>query len=348
MIGDVLLATSMAQNVKEKFTEIEVHLFCYKSSIDVVTNNPYIDKIVCTTEKEYKTTLGFVKLLMQIKSENYDCILDPYNKLQSYLLSLFSGAKKRVSYGKGFFKHLFYTDLINQNSLIPFSSCDALSHKFMLVNKAFPEITKFKSEYKIFLEDKDISSGKRLLEEIGFDYNKPIIAWGILGSGHWKSYPLEYTKILINHVVEKWDCQILFNYSPSQTKEAKELYNGIVKKENIAHQLIGKNLKDFLNALANTHLSIACEGGMVHMAKALGIPNLNIYSPFISRESWGCMEDGYRYDSVHLRDYKPELFEGKIKKEIEANSLWFYNEFKPEYIVPQLDIYIERHISKSK
>src|SRR5690606_4660429 len=141
-IGDVLTSSVIAENLKEINPDIEVHFFCYKPAVSVLENNPFIDKIIAFDEKKLKRISVLNKYANQIKQANYDIVIDPYAKLQSRFITLKSRAKRRISYDKPFFKHI-YSDLIEKSETpSKETSCTAIDNRVSLVtplmDKPFP------------------------------------------------------------------------------------------------------------------------------------------------------------------------------------------------------------------
>lgn len=81
------------------------------------------------------------------------------------------------------------------------------------------------------------------------------------------------------------------------------------------------------------------------MAKALDIPTFAIFSPELQKANWNVFEDGTNNVSVHLRDYRPELFQNKIQKELKAENMRLYREFKPELFQEKLLEFCQNHAS---
>ena len=53
-IGDVLIASVIANNFKAKYPDSEVHFMSYDFTHGVILNNPNIDKIISINDKELK------------------------------------------------------------------------------------------------------------------------------------------------------------------------------------------------------------------------------------------------------------------------------------------------------
>ncbi|MDI1303922.1 MAG: lipopolysaccharide heptosyltransferase family protein, partial [bacterium] len=59
---------------------------------------------------------------------------------------------------------------------------------------------------------------------------------------------------------------------------------------------------------------------------------------------WATFEDGINHVSLHLKEFKPDLFEGKTPKIVKKETLSFYTEFTPELIYPALNTFLETHL----
>lgn len=71
------------------------------------------------------------------------------------------------------------------------------------------------------------------------------------------------------------------------------------------------------------------------MAKALNTPTFSIFSPWIDKATWSLFENNQNV-SVHLNDFKPELFKNKTIKDLKKDEQKLYKNFNPEDIKPVL------------
>ena len=114
-IGDVLISSVIANNIKNVFKDAHVTYFVYDYTTGVIENNPNIDRIIAINDKELKKLPTLLKTIAQIRREKYDIIFDSYAKFQSRMMCLFSGAKYRIGFKR---KHKelklpFYTHPVN-------------------------------------------------------------------------------------------------------------------------------------------------------------------------------------------------------------------------------------------
>ncbi len=146
---------------------------------------------------------------------------------------------------------------------------------------------------------------------------------------------------IIDFTVEKLDADILFNYIPSQLKEAQQLYDFCAEKTkmHIHFNLYAKGLRPFLGLLSQCDILIGNEGGSVNMAKALSVPTFSLFSPSVDKETWQIFENEKENVSIHLKDLKPEIYEQYDYKYIREHTFKYFDEYPLELILKKLDLY---------
>ncbi|PRX45747.1 glycosyltransferase family 9 protein [Salegentibacter salegens] len=137
---------------------------------------------------------------------------------------------------------------------------------------------------------------------------------------------------------------LIFNYIPSQEKKALDTYNLCtpLTQQAIHLDILGKSLREFMALSSFCTALIGNEGGAVNMAKALNIPTFAIFSPSVKKQNWSIYDDGVSQVSVHLEDFMPEDFKQCSKKKIRKKTSFLYDKFKPSYIKPGLNKFLER------
>ncbi len=343
-IGDVLISSVLANNLKKCFPESNITYLVYPHTAGVLEHNPNIDHIWTVQEKWLKKLPNLLKIIAQVRRRKFDIIFDPYAKLQSRLICYFSGAEYRIGFkrpGKKL-KLPFYSHPVH---FIPKRTqfCGkAIENRLNLLNSVFP-MQEMNDTPKIFITE----------EEAAYDrinhLKKPVIMLGVLGSTPQKSMPYKYIAQLIDYISENYNASLLFNYAPYQKTEAEAIYNLCKHKENIHLDIYEDSIRGFIKLMNTCDLLISNEGGSVHITKALNKPTFTIYSPYIEKEDWNSFEDGVLHQSVHLLDFKPELYESftrEERKKIEADPSELYHELTPELILTSLKPYLEHHLAK--
>ncbi|MBP2282553.1 heptosyltransferase-2 [Flavobacterium sp. CG_23.5] len=346
MIGDVLVSSLLCDNLRIAYPNAQIDYMVYESTIEVLKGNTSFDNLILFKEKHQKNKWEYFKLLKSIRNEKYDIIIDAYSKLESWLVVLFSGAKQKISYWKKG-RTFLYTDNIERKKTSNSNLGLIIEQRLALLDplKLDIELETFPT-IKITQKERDFATS--LLNSHGIDRSKKTIMLSIMGSSLEKTYPLEYMSKLIDFIADKGDVNLLFNYMPKQIQEAKTIYNGCKEetKTKIDFTITGKNIREYIAIMDSCDMIIGNDGGAINMAKALGKPSFIIFSPWIDKKGWATFEDGINHVSLHLKEYKPELFENKTDKTIKKESDLFYKEFVPALLFPSLNAFLTTHLKK--
>jgi len=340
-IGDVLLSSIIANNIKSVFPESEVHFFAYDYASAVLENNPNIDKIIIVNDRELKKPLNLFKQILAIKKTDYDIIFDAYSKFQSRLICLFSGSEYRIGFKR---KHKtlklpFYTHPVNFLDESSKPCGKAIEDRINIIDSVFP-VSKPDYVPKLFLTEKEQQYDKiNMLQS-------PVIMLGVLGSTLQKSMPYDYVAEVVNHITKTYKANILFNYAPHQKEDALKIYEQCDDKSQIHLDIYEDSVRGFITLMNKCDFLVANEGGSVHMAKALNKPTFTIYSPYILKDHWASFEDGTTHESIHLLEEKPNLFstDREERKAIEKDPTQLYRELTPDMIINKLDVFLKHHI----
>lgn len=347
MIGDVLVSTILCNNLKRAFPNSEIHYMVHEGTIPVLNGNPNIDKVVIFTKANQQSKIELFKFAYSLRKENYDIVIDAYSKLESWITVLLSNAKKKISYKK-IGRTFLYTDNIPLLKVAKTNLGLTIERKLSLLNPLDLKI-KLDPVPKLYVTDEEIKNANKLLKNHDVDFSKKIVMISIIGSSDIKTYPLNYMSEVVDFIADSFDVNILFNYIPNQIKEAKEIFDACKKttQNKIYFDVLGGNLREFIALMNACDMIVGNDGGAINMAKALNKPSFIIFSPWIEKEVWSTFEDGKIHKSVHLKDYKPELFKDKTEKELKKNSLDLYKYFNPKLIYSELDNFLRFNLSEN-
>jgi ADP-heptose:LPS heptosyltransferase len=347
MIGDVLISSVICNNLRAAYPDAQIDYLVYASTTPVLEGNSSIDNIILFEEKHRKSKKELLNLGLQIRKEGYDLLIDAYSKLESWILVLLSNAKRKISYKKPG-RTFLYTDNV---PFEPFPKTNlglAIERRLSLLE---PLDLKIKTDPipKLFVSEKENKEAIALFEKYNIRKDRKTVMISLLGSENLKTYPLEFMAKVVDYVVDNADVNILFNYFPKQLDEAKTVFNACKPstREKIYFDLLGGDLRSFIGLINQCDLIIGNDGGAINMAKALEKPSFIIFSPWIEKKIWATFEDGIHHLSVHLKDYRPDLFEGKTEKILKKESLSLYQQFKPEFFKDKIESFLNQNLSTS-
>ncbi|HEU0137602.1 MAG TPA: glycosyltransferase family 9 protein, partial [Flavobacterium sp.] len=186
-IGDVLTSTILSNNLQKFYPNAKIDYMCYPNCKDVLLQNPNINEIIILPNETRKSYPKLLKFISNIRSRKYDAVIDAYSKLETNLITLFSGAKYKISYDKGY-SNIFYNHTVKRFKNGTKSELGlAIDNRLMLLKPLIKEpITEFKP--KIFLTDDEIKTAQQTLTANRISRQKPLIMFGIIGSEWYKTY----------------------------------------------------------------------------------------------------------------------------------------------------------------
>ncbi len=344
MIGDVLVSSIICNNLKKAYPDHQIHYMVYASTTQVLEGNPNIDKLVLFTEEYRQNKLAFFKFMISLRKENYDIIIDAYSKLESWLTVLLSNAKQKISYKKNG-KTFLYTDNVKMQEKPKTNLGLAIERRLSLLDPLHLDID-IDPVPKLYVTKEETAFAKKLLKDSNIDTRKQTVMISIIGSSENKTYPLRYMSGVINFIADNSSLNILFNYIPNQITDVREIYDHckIDTQKQIYFDVLGGNLREYIALMNECTFIIGNDGGAMNIAKALNKPSFIIFSPWIEKQMWATFEDGKTHKSVHLKDYKPELFKGKTEKELKNKSIDLYQFFKPDLIFKELKSFLDYNL----
>lgn len=340
MIGDVLVSSLICENLKKNYPNAIIHYVLNRFTLPVIENNPFIDEIIVFEEKYKQSKYQFLKFLLRIKSSKYNLVIDAYGKIESNLITLFSGAETKISWKKNYTK-LIYTHVVEKLKQPQTTAGLAIEDRLNLLSPLqLPNILQNKP--KIYLTEIEKQKAKAKLTNWKINFNQPLFMIALLGSDESKTYPLAKMAKVLDFLVEKTNAQLLFNYIPKQREKAIQGYRLCKKstQKNICFDLTADTLREFMALTHYCDALIGNEGGAVNMAKALQVPTFTIFSPWINPIAWASFEEGEKNRSIHLKDVKGELYSNNSFKELKAQYESFYNQLDEVEVTKALNKFL--------
>ncbi len=345
MIGDVLVSSIICNNLRKAYPEAQIDYLVYESTTPVLEGNTAIDNLLLFKKEHRKSNIAFIKFAFRIRKQKYDIIFDAYSKLESWVFVALSGAKRKISYKKPF-RSFLYTDNV-PFAMFPKTNMGlAVERRLSLLNPLNLDI-EIDSIPKLYVTEDEIKFANELFDKHNLKKNRKTIMISLLGSEKNKTYPLEYISKVVDSIADSNDVNILFNYFPKQIKEAKKVFSLCSQhtQEKIFFDLFGDNLRSFIAIMYNCDIIIGNDGGAINMAKSLNKPSFIIFSPWIEKKIWATFEDNIHHKSVHLENFRPELFINKSEKKLKINTPELYQLFHPEYFLGDLAHFISENLN---
>lgn len=308
-IGDVLRTTSILPALRKKYGEdILVFWMTNPESVDLLKNNPFIDKIF-----PYN-----LENVLRIQQENFDILFSLEIDTPSTILANLVHSKEKF----GFYFNEGMTCCFNKNAE-QYLETAFLQNKKMINRKTYQELIfdvcelSYAKEKPIFiLSEKEKETGKNFLQNKGVLEGENLIGINIGSSSRWKSKFLDVEKIkeLIKNIPPS--SKIIILSGPNE-KEKKERLITELKREGISvlSNESDNPLREFVSIVNFCDVIITGDTLTLHLASAL---NKKIIALFFSTPDWEVEDYGLikKIVSPLLNKY---FFFGDYSKELEES-----------------------------
>ena len=168
-LGDVVLATPMAESIKNLHPEWEVDFLTTPESGALLENNPNISRILTYDKnKSERGVKGFLSKISEIEAGAYDIALIPHRSIRSAALVRFAGIPQRVGFDKSAGYFLFTERVKYENEL------HEVERNLKLVESLNLSVSKVKP--RLYPSSNDLKKSEKILKSSAKLKNKPIIA----------------------------------------------------------------------------------------------------------------------------------------------------------------------------
>ena len=325
-MGDILVSSTTFPLLKKKFPDCEITFLLEEKHKQILYNNPYLDHLIFWNDE------NFVQMMQNIRKERFDIVIDLYSKIDTGLLTLASGAKKRIGFFKNYTQFFYTHPVKRRQTAISQNTTLGIEHRLQMLEPL--EITFEEIFPKTYISQKEAENARQILLQNGLRTDDNLVMISTFGSSEEKTYPLQYmAKVLDNIVKFKPDSKIFCNYLPSQKELFLKLMNMVSDstQKAIVKDFDTKNLREFAAVTSFCKCLIGNEGGATNLSKSLNIPTFTIFAPHIQLKGWAWTSNPRMDKFLHLNDFIPESTN--------------YSDFKPELFEDQLKDFLNRALN---
>lgn len=267
-LGDVIFNIPLANALKQN--GFEVSWLVGEKGLDVIKNNPCVDKVFFAPVEKWKKNKNIFQnlkemfsIIKDLRNEHFDIAIDSQMLLKSILWTRFCGAKRRI-----IAKDAKEFSIIGANEIIPpikdkfnrnMVNANLLFAKYLGINTDKTTVTLPPSSEETILKVDD------LLKDL--DKSKPTVVIAPTTTWKGKHWDKELWKNLVKNLENKYS--LLF----VGTKKDEDYINYIGGNKN--SNLAGKtNLKELIEILRRADLVISLDNGATHLAWATQKPKV--------------------------------------------------------------------------
>ena len=323
-IGDVIHALPVSYAIKETFPYAKVTWVVEPPAYDLLTMNPYVDKIILFEKKEFKTFSGFFEKFSpfrkEIQAESYDAVLDLQGLFKSAAIAFF--AKSNIKLGICNMR-----ELSNKVSK-PVIGEHAQGHiveRYLDTARAIGCHVKDVT-FPIEIPREEIYNARDIMKNAGLDENKPYVVFAVGANWANKRWRTDFFAELGDWLYNLKVMPVLIGGGETDFKIAADIYAAM---QNSPVNLVNKtNLKQLAYVIENARLVIGGDTGPVHLAAGMGVRTLMLMGPTdanrngpygqienaveVDRDCKGCWKRACRKNEDCLEKISVQMIQEKI------------------------------------
>ena len=290
-IGDIVMATPAAKAVRTAFSDAYITWAVDSRFSELLSGNPYVDEVI-TWHRGKGLGRGmaeFTRLARAVRSRRFDTVVDLQGNGRSALLTLCSGATRRIGYAQTReFAQLAYSERVACAEFPHGMSCHA-----GLLHALSPDARFERGEMFVPISDEDRRFAEDiLLSEVGDSI--PVAALFPATTRLNKHWPAERWAALAQILCERLGITPLLLGSPGDAALGRTISSSV---SGGMVSVVGRTtLPQAAALIERSALAIGVDTGLLHMAVALNRPTVGIYGP---TDAWRNHEHATGFRAVY-------------------------------------------------
>lgn len=276
-LGDVIFTIPLACALKESNCNNEIGWVVSEKGLDVVKNNPCVDKYYFVPLKKWKkrpfsikTFIEFIKLIHEIRSDKYDIAIDCQQMFKSLFLFKFCGAKRRIT-----FEDARELSVLGGNEFVePKAKFRDFNYHIVERNLDFARYLGVEPKNIKFSLPETSNEAKNKIKNLTkyFNHSKPMVI--IAPATTWKNkhWSTDNWAKVIDNISSK--CNLVFSGTPSDEQLIKEIQDKTTTDLSYINIAGKTDIDDLIELFSNAKLVISTDSGSAHLAWATGKPSV--------------------------------------------------------------------------
>ncbi|WP_022850231.1 glycosyltransferase family 9 protein [Limisalsivibrio acetivorans] len=308
--GDLVLTTHIPELIKREKPDAEIHFLTFTANAPLLEGNPQIDKVITTKRKDIP---AFIKLLLRIRRERYDAVLDFQDNPRSTYCTLFSRANMRITYGDTS-RGKVYTHTPERKT----------GHAGLIKTSL---LTPLLGEREYTVED---TRGKvyppeisKIPKELGLEGRDMIVTISPTHKNDTRRWKLRHFIDTANWLAAERNAGVIFTYGPGEEDYIRE---GVVETEQI-RIMPPLKLREFAGLLERADLHIGNDSAPHHIATAVNTPTFIIIGS--TSPGWVLPSPKHTWISKGMDCQPCKKSECRISGDVPCMEELSFNDIKP-------------------
>jgi len=345
-ISDVVLSSVLCDTLKISFPDAQVDYLVHEPSDQLFQYNPSIDRVIAIDAVTTKRPFLYLKLLMRLRRERYDLIVDATSTVKSELISLFS-RRSPIRIGQ----------LRKKRGFLYTHKVDGAAHEKNKLNQQLAMLKPlsslgyqilFQHDTTITITDDEKLAMRDSMVGQGVDFNRPRFAISVSAEDEFKKWNTDSLVDVIEHCRQTYNAQIiLFNGRQHERKDVESVHEKLGYPDDVFINISTPKLRDVAILFSMCDVYIGNEGEPRHLAQAVGIPTASVFSPQMKISEWLPLNDS-RHQAIEWRSVSKIKFDALRYEHGDSLYNTLYNSIKAKDFIPVVDRVVQTYVKPNK
>jgi ADP-heptose:LPS heptosyltransferase len=273
-LGNLLLVTPALAAVRRALPAARIDLLCLDRYVELLAGNPDVDRTIAFRLRWRLPLVTLARLARRLRRERYDLVID-CGRGSSFLSAAcvaLTGAPLRVAHAGARYGAAFNVHVQKQTDF---------EHKVellldLLAGVGIPAVSR---EVALPLSECDRADGAESWSKLGFADGAPVVGVHVGGRGR-KRWPLERFLALVEQITVELGVAVLLFAGPEERSRMDRARDRIPAGIVMAPPL---GTRRFASVVARCAVFVSGDSGPMHLAAAVGVPTVAIFSTPQSR-----------------------------------------------------------------
>ena len=267
-IGNAMVAVPAIRAVRKEMPDAFLALLCNPETYDLWKDCPWLDQALTYDQKgRQKSLTGYFKMIAELRKHNFTHSVHFRRLLRSELIGFLSGAKTRIGFDPGGFSLLTKKVPYREDQPIVEQNLELVRQLGILAQDSRLEYWAPEPSEKLKSFFKDPSRLKVVISPFARTWREK----------RWRRYPE-----LAQSLIKKMNAEVVVAGARDELELARQEFRGIVPEDNFA---FGLPIRELAGLFKLADLFIGQDAGPVHLAVAVNVASIIIYSPAPDRNT---------------------------------------------------------------
>lgn len=273
-IGDLVLSTPVFEAIKKHLPDARTVVMARKETIDVISNNPFVDEYIpYDPAGEHRGWKGTMLLSKTLRDRHLDAAIELFMSFYPALAIRRAGIKRIIGPGSRVYSYFLLTDVLRQHRKE--SRYNEAAYNLLLLEPL--GISDRDIKPRVYLSDNRDSCEKFLLNQGIKPFHYFAVHPGMGGSA--KNWSSDKYVFLISTLAEKYRLPIVLTGGNVDSPFLNEITGKLRDTASVKNMCCILSLQQLKTVLFFSKAVIGPSTGPVHIAAALGRPTVAIFSP---------------------------------------------------------------------